>query len=138
MICTTVLMTTMKWIDSNVVLMVSTVQKPNDFVNRVRRRPRLTATNRYHIQNVWGNNATKMMTIPCVIDDYNKSMGGVDLADQRIPEYSLDVRCHRTWVPLMLQCLGIIRNNAYSAYTHYPTRRSYHTNTSLSDLQKRC
>ncbi len=41
---------TMKWIDNNIVLMVSTLHKPNDPVNRVRRRPRLTATNRHHIQ----------------------------------------------------------------------------------------
>ncbi len=110
----------MKWIDNNVLLMVSNLQKPNGFVYRIGRRPRLTATNRQHIQNVWGNYATKMITILCEIDDYKKSIGGVDLADQGIADCSLDVRCHQPLVHLMLQCLGIIRSNAYSAYTHFP------------------
>ena len=52
-------------------------------------------------------------------DDYNHWMGGVDLADQRIANYHPDIRCHRTWIPIFLQCLSIIRNNMFLIFKQY-------------------
>lgn len=48
-----------------------------------------------------------------MIDDYNHMMGGVDLTDQRISYYHPDLRCFRTWMPMCLQILSLIRNNSY-------------------------
>eukprot|EP00171_Calliarthron_tuberculosum_P022482 IDg22482t1 len=35
------------------------------------------------------------------IDDYGHWMAGVDLADQLISYYASDLRCRRTWMPMM-------------------------------------
>ena len=87
---------TMKWIDNNIVFMVSTIHNVTDKFKRGRRRPRQTATNKNHVKEVWGQNAKVDIEIPRVIDDYNHWMGGVDLADQRISYYAafFDVDVH--------------------------------------------
>ena len=67
-----------RWIDNNQVTMVSTVHNGNEFPRlRQRRKPRTTATNRSHVQQVWGNNGVAKINIPSFIDDYNYWMGGV-------------------------------------------------------------
>lgn len=106
----------LKWVDNNVVLMVTTAHNPSDFVEKVRRRSRLTDTNKNHVQSVWGSQSTMAIEIPRVIDDYNCNMGGVDVCDQRIASYAAGLRCRRTWMPFLLQCLHFARNNAYVVY----------------------
>lgn len=106
----------MKWVDNNVVFLISTVHDPHDSISCVRRRPRITRTNRTHVDKVWNECFSRSIAIPKVIDDYNNSMNAVDIADQRISNYMPNLRCHRTWIPMMLQCLQIIRNNAYVIY----------------------
>jgi len=59
------------------------------------------------MQNVWDTKGTAEIYIPLLIDHYNHFMGGVDLADQRIAYYQQNLRCHRTWVPMFIQLLGI-------------------------------
>jgi hypothetical protein len=39
-------------------------------------------------------------------------MGGVDLADQLFSYYRPNLRCVRTWMPIFLHCLDIVRVNA--------------------------
>lgn len=106
----------MRWVDNNTVLMVSTVHNPESNILKDRRRPRLTNTNNSHVSAVWGVNHVRQIKIPGAINDYNKYMNGVDLADQRISSYSPNFRCRRTWMPLFLQCLNIVRNNSYILY----------------------
>ena len=64
-----------RWIDNSSVLMVTTVHKVTQKVSRVRKKPRQTATNRNHIQQVWGVNAAVSIEIPRIVDDYNHWMG---------------------------------------------------------------
>ena len=78
------------------------------------KKPRLNQVNKKHVDKVWGNNGSQM--IPSMVDDYNHWMGGVDLADQRIANYHPDIRCHRTWIPIFLQGLSIIRNNMFLVF----------------------
>mmetsp|Transcript_35505 Transcript_35505/g.106016 ORF Transcript_35505/g.106016 Transcript_35505/m.106016 type:complete len:126 (+) Transcript_35505:878-1255(+) len=52
-----------------------------------------------------------------MVDDYNHWMGGLNLADQRIAYYAPNLCCRRTWMPMMLQMLNIIRNNAYVVHS---------------------
>jgi len=103
-------------IDNNVVTMVSTIHTGRETVLRQRRRPRITQVNRNHIRSVWGNHAVFPIEIPGVIDDYNHWMLGVDKSDQLIAYYRPEIRCRRTWMPIMLHCLDVLRINAYIVY----------------------
>ena len=105
----------LRWVDNNIVTMVSTLHDGEESIERRRKRPRLTATNRRNVQQVWGNQGVTQIEIPCVIDDYNHWMGGVDKADQLIAYYRPDLRCRRVWVPIMFHVLDCIRANAYIA-----------------------
>ena len=101
-----------RWIDNNVVTMVTNVHSGYESITRSRKRPRQTPTNRNHVASVWGEDAVKDITIPCIIDDYNHWMNGVDKADQLIAYYRPSIRCRRTWMPLMFHTLDISRVNA--------------------------
>jgi hypothetical protein len=81
----------------------------------MRKKPRPTSTNKQHLNTVWGQSAKARIDIPGMIDDYNHYMGGVDIADQLISYYRSNLRCRRTWMPLMLHCFDIIRVNSYIA-----------------------
>ena len=86
------------WVDNNAVLMLTTIhQVGNDHtVKRLRRRPRETSTNGRKVREVFGENATKVLPIPVLIDDYNRYMGSVDIADQLHATYSTHIRAQRT------------------------------------------
>ena len=43
-------------------------------------------------------------------------MLGVDVVDQLIAYYRPKIRCRRTWVPIFLHCLDILRVNSYVLY----------------------
>ena len=101
------------WVDNSVVLMISTAHNPKEVIARNRPKPRLTDTNKRLVDIIWGTESTLMVEIPQIIDDYNKNIGGVDLEDQRIASYSGDLYYRRTWMPMMLECLLILRNNAF-------------------------
>jgi Transposase IS4 len=103
-----------RWYDNKDVLLVSTVHKGDETILKNRRRPRVTQANRGHVDRVWANNAYIIpINIPTMIDDYNHWMGGVDRADQLIAYYRPNLRCQRTWMPIFLHCLDIIRINAF-------------------------
>jgi Transposase IS4 len=104
-----------RWIDNNVVNMVSTIHTGYETTLRDRRRPRDTSTNRTHINQVWGKDPKVHVSIPTIIDDYNYWMLGVDKVDQYIAYYRPNIRCRRVWLPLMLQCMDIMRVNAFLA-----------------------
>ena len=95
-----------RWIDNNVVLMVSTIHTGDEVLKRAQRRPRITDKNKGHVQLVWGDNHTVNINIPLLIDDYNHWMLGVDVADQLIAYYreksDVDVRgcqlCCNVWM----------------------------------------
>ena len=105
-----------RWVDNNVITMVSTLHDGTETpVERQRRRPRPTNTNRNHVEAVWGTSGITTIAIPRVIDDYNHWMGGVNKADQLIAYYRPDLRCRRTWMPIMFHALDCMRSNAYVA-----------------------
>lgn len=104
------------WIDSGPVTMLTTIHTlhtPESFVETVRRKPRLTSTNGHQLQRVFGDNARKAVSIPKAINDYNKNMGSVDIADQLRQYYSTQMRSLRTWMPLFLWLLDTSILNAY-------------------------
>jgi Transposase IS4 len=103
-----------RWYDNTDVLLVSTVHRGDECILKMRRRPKVSAGNQRHVDRVWANGAhTVPITIPSMIDDYNHWMGGVDRADQLISYYRPNLRCVRTWMPIFLHCLDIIRVNSF-------------------------
>ena len=108
---------TYRWVDNNVVTLVSTLHKPDEVVVKERRRPRTTQVNKRHVQRVWGDEHTKMIGIPRVVNDYNNWKVGVDVFDQLLSYLICDLRIRRTWMPLMIQALNTMRVNSYIAQT---------------------
>ena len=103
-----------RWMDNGLVFCVSTLHKNGYDIKRNRKRPRVTQNNRNHVKDIWGDKGAAEIKIPTLIDDYNHWMGGVDVADQRISYYHPSkLVCLRNWIPIFLQLLSIIRNNAY-------------------------
>jgi hypothetical protein len=68
---------------------------------------------------VWGNNYSAKLEIPKMINDYNHWMNGVGKADQLISYYRTKLRCRRTWMPVFMHCLDIIRINSYLVCKHH-------------------
>ena len=103
-----------RWMDNGMVFCVSTMHKAGKDIKRMRKRPRVTKNNRKHVSDIWGEKGATKIRIPTLIDDYNYWMGGVDVADQRISYYHPSrLVCNRNWIPIFIQLLSIIRNNAY-------------------------
>jgi hypothetical protein len=109
----------LRWMDNNIVTMVTTVHTGNEKVERGRRKPRLNQKNKDHLEEVWGEQHTRNIAIPKVIDDYNHWMLGCDRADQLISYYRSEFRCRRTWMPLFLHCLDVIRTNSFVMANYY-------------------
>ena len=65
-----------RWIDNNVVTMVTNVHNGDEKIKRTRRKPRENSTNKRHLQAVWGQEYTREIKIPGMIDDYNHWMLG--------------------------------------------------------------
>lgn len=81
----------MKRLNENAVFMISTVHNPHDSVTCLRRKPRITATNKSHVDSVWSEFHERRIGIPEVIHDYNTSINGFDVANQIIAHYAADL-----------------------------------------------
>ena len=57
--------------------------------------------------------------MPKRIENYNHWMGGEDLSDQRIAYYHPNLRSRRNWIPMFVQIMSIVRNNAYIVHREY-------------------
>lgn len=72
-----------RWMDNNIVRMLTTVHPWNEVTRSMRQRPRKTSTNATVVRKAFGDKERAAFFIPTAIDDYNHYMGGVDIADQR-------------------------------------------------------
>eukprot|EP00957_Ditylum_brightwellii_P183211 13955513-Ditylum_brightwellii.AAC.1 len=79
-----------------------------------------------HVKDVWGNAGKKEINIPRIIDDYNYWLNGANISDQRIAYYHPNAHCCCDWVPIFLQILPIMHNNAHLV------QRDYHGTDALS------
>ena len=109
--------------DNNFVFCVSTVHKTGKTIKRLRKKPRVTPTNRNHVEEVWGKDGVKEIYIPVLINDYNHWMGGVDLIDQWIAYYDPKMRCICTWLPIFIQILSLVRNNAFHVHKDHMEKK---------------
>ena len=110
-----------RWVDNNVVTMVTTMHTPDEMVSHIRKKPRVNAVNKVNLDRIWGENFTRMIEIPKVIDDYNHWMGGVDQNDQLISNYRHQLRCKWIWMPLMLHSLDVLCVNAFLVHVGLQT-----------------
>ena len=83
--------------DSGPVTMLTTVHDIGEHwqVLSLRRRPRETCANAAKIRKVFDDQHVKELKIPKMVDDYNKYMGGVDLADQYRSYYPTQLKVFR-------------------------------------------
>ncbi|CAG8826567.1 19583_t:CDS:1, partial [Cetraspora pellucida] len=104
------------WMNNSPVTMLTTIHeitRNENRVERVRRRLRETSTNVTKVRAVFGTASKKALPIPCIIDDYNHHMGGVDIADQLHRYYAIQLPVRRTWMPLFFWLLDTSIVNSY-------------------------
>ena len=122
-----------RWVDNSIVKLVSNVHRgtKDESVEKSRRRPKMNQTNKDGVVKVWGNQPRVDIKIPGIIDDYNHWMLGVDVADQMILSYRPQIRCCRTWMPLFLHCLDVLRVNCYIVYREISRKKPAIDNTKI-------
>lgn len=103
----------LRWMDNNLVRMLTTVHRWNEVTLAKRRKPRTTSTNAAMVRKAFGDRERMACYIPTVIDDYNHHMNGVDLADQRRAAYTTHQRTRRNWLALFFFLLDLSATNAY-------------------------
>ncbi|GES85239.1 hypothetical protein RCL_jg18055.t1 [Rhizophagus clarus] len=105
------------WMDNGLVTMLLTIHQIDNgnenWIERIRRRPRETSTNAVKVRAVFGTASKKSLPIPVVIDDYNHFMGEVDIADQLQGYYDTQLPVRRTWMPLFFWLLDMTLINLY-------------------------
>eukprot|EP00957_Ditylum_brightwellii_P101329 7721844-Ditylum_brightwellii.AAC.1 len=104
------------WMDNGLALCVSTLHKVGEIVEKARKHPRSTIKNKSHVIKIWGDKEKKSIKIPTLIDDYNHWICGIDVIGQRIAYYHPNLRCRRNLIPIWIQILSLMRNNAYLVY----------------------
>ncbi|KAF2176485.1 hypothetical protein K469DRAFT_540770, partial [Zopfia rhizophila CBS 207.26] len=65
------------WMDSSPVLFMLTIDDASGSTIRLYQRPNNSTA---RVRALWGDQFTKLLNIPTIIDDYNYSMNGVDRA----------------------------------------------------------
>ena len=73
-----------RWVDNNIVTMVTTMHELDETTVCVRKKPQVTTVNKKNLSQTWDDSATKAIEIPQCVDNYNHWMGGVDVADQLV------------------------------------------------------
>lgn len=114
------------WMDNRPVPIMTTVHKlkgRNSEIPRWRKRPGPKSSNaagirkaRVFTEDEW----QKLLDIPCCIDNYNKHMGGVDIADQYRSYYSTHLTSWRTWYSLFHWGVDTSLTNSFIIYNDIP------------------
>lgn len=93
------------WFDNAPVTMMTTIhylKGEKAEILRNRNRPGRKSTNHKRALMTFGDQQTKEILIPVVINDYNFHMGGVDIADQYRSYYDTQLTTFRTWFPIFI------------------------------------
>ena len=104
------------WRDNDIVLFLTTMYRVSETVVTLRRRPKTTNTTHKKLAKAaFGDAITKEFEIPQCIDDYNHSMGAIDIADQLRGEHPWHFRWRRGPTPSISWgfLLGTAMVNAY-------------------------
>jgi Transposase IS4 len=104
----------MLWQDNNAVLIMTTAFRPDDTVEKLRKRPLLTSTNAHVIRPVFGDLYSKTLRIPRAINAYNHYMNGVDRNNQLRANLTVHRAFEtRVWRPLHYYMLDTTLVNSY-------------------------
>ena len=98
-------LTITKWYDNKSILLISNYCNPESTV-KVKRWDR---ENRKYIE----------INCPTAVSEYNKSMGGVDLADMLISLYRTTIKTKRWYLKLLFHCVDIAKVNAWLIYRRH-------------------
>ena len=105
------------WRDNNLVLFATTIGDSTAVVIRKRKKSNKSRTGAAKTREAFGDEITKDIEIPVLIDEYNHDMGGVDVFDQ-IKSYHDTLRVHRkTWRPLFSYLVEIVLANSFKLST---------------------
>jgi len=91
------------WMDNGVVSFLSTCVGADTVGKIERRQP---------------NGEKKEVDCPPIVLEYNRSMGAVDLNDQRRATYGIGRKSQRWWMPLFYYLIEICIINSYILYNH--------------------
>ncbi|XP_036379604.1 uncharacterized protein LOC118774371 isoform X2 [Megalops cyprinoides] len=103
-----------KWVDTRVVTMLSTIHKAFDG-QVVQRRQRLPA----------GGWTSVAVHVPQAVKEYNKYMGGVDLSDQLLQTYSARRKTYRWYKTFFFHFLDIAALNSYLLYKEHCQQKGF-------------
>jgi len=117
------------WQDSNKVGFCTTVHDGIEWVVKNRKRPKRTSTSSaitkqpfYMFTSPVGYKElyehTRLLPIPSAIDDYNRYIGGVDIANQLQTRFSTQQRGVKPWRPLFYWLLDTAIINAFRLSEH--------------------
>lgn len=110
-----------KWFDSKSVQLISNHSNPENTV-KIKRWDRASRT---YIQ----------IDCPTVVQDYNKSMGGVDLADMLISLYRTKMKTKRWYLKVLFHCVDIAKVNACLVYRRHCDQLNVSKKSQLSLLK---
>ena len=103
----------MAWRDNNVVLFATTIGDLEAVIIQPRKRPAASHTGAPKTRKAFGDEITKDMEIPVLINEYNHHMGAVDRFDQLRSYYDVLQSHRKAWRPLFSLLLEIIMVNSY-------------------------
>jgi hypothetical protein len=83
------------WKDNALVLFMSIVDKGEETIERLRKRPKETSTLAKTAQAPFRDQATKLLHIPVFDNDYNHGMGYVDQGNQLKKPNSISRICRK-------------------------------------------
>jgi hypothetical protein len=86
-------------------------------IERCRKRPKSTLKNAQISQKPFGNDPTKILSIPVFIDEYNHYMGGIDQANQLRAAFTAHFpRNQKEFFPGFQFLLDLAVSNAYKLF----------------------
>jgi len=102
-----------RWSGHSTVSMISTVHTGEERAMSLIRRPTSTSMSPEEIESVWGRQSSRNIIIPGMINEYNRWTSAVRKGNEMIALYRANVFRPTTWHHIMMQCLDVLRVNAY-------------------------
>ena len=88
--------------------------------------PRVNQKNKRRVDKVWVKRGKVRVWIPRIVYDCNHWMCGIYPSEKNISYYHPDIHCRRTWVPMFIQLLSMIRLNSYIFYVSHDNNNNKH------------
>ena len=114
--------TATKWYDNKCVQLISNHCCNPQETNKIKRWDR-------------GSQTYTEINCPTVVEEYNKSMGGVDLADMLISLYRTTIKTKRWYVKVLFHCVDIAKVNGWLLYRRHCDQRNVPKKSQLSLLK---